>query len=170
MNDRDRISCRNLVSRHQDAVFQMCNRVLKDRELAEEVAQDVFVKAFGKLNQLNEPEKFPAWILRMAYHSSIDRYRKLKKSGQNLENQVIVDPDPGPDELLDTIYRSQHISIAIRSLGEPDNSIFRLFYLDEWKVTAIAKKLGLSESNIKIRLMRGRKLLSEKLKNLINEY
>ena len=107
MNDRDRISCRNLVSRHQDAVFQMCYRILKDRELAEEVAQDVFLKAFGKLHLLNEPEKFPGWILRMAYYSSIDRYRKLKNPSQYGENQPTIDPDPGPDELLDSISRSK---------------------------------------------------------------
>ncbi|MCB0669812.1 MAG: sigma-70 family RNA polymerase sigma factor [Saprospiraceae bacterium] len=82
--NRDRQSCQNLVRRYQNAVFRICYNVLKDHQKAEEVAQDVFMKAFDQLKQLKDPLKFRSWIGRMAYHRAIDVWRRQKHNTADL--------------------------------------------------------------------------------------
>lgn len=162
--NRDRQSCQNLVRRHQNAVFRICFNVLKDHQKAEEVAQDVFIKAFDQLNQLNDPVKFRSWIGRMAYHRAIDVWRRQKSTTADLPAAIsIADEDQGPIAKVESLERSEQITKALQSLGEPDTSIFTLFYLEEYKIQEIAEAVNLTVSNVKIRLMRGRKVLKNKL-------
>jgi len=73
---------RFLVEKYENKVFTVCMRILRNREEAEEAAQDVFVKGFKILNTLKDHTKFPNWILKIAYTISIDRGR-LKSIKKN---------------------------------------------------------------------------------------
>ena len=74
-----------LVDRYKDLVFTLTLRMLKNREEAEEVAQDTFVKAYTSLDRFKGDSKFSTWIYKIAYHASLDRIKKNKKYFNDVE-------------------------------------------------------------------------------------
>lgn len=159
------------MSRHQHAVFRICYNILKNKAIAEEVAQDVFIKAFENLKKLNEPTKFRAWVLRIAYRKAIDEVRKKEhRFTYSEESKLVADKTAGIEERLTSDYQSETIAKAIHELGDPDASIFTLFYLEELTTEEVAEALDLSKSNVKIRLMRGREKLKIRLQKILNQF
>ena len=72
----------NLVERHKDKIFTSIYLLVKDRYLAEDLFQDIFIKVIDKLNnnQYNEEGKFLPWVMRIAHNACIDHFRKVKRS------------------------------------------------------------------------------------------
>src|ERR1700748_811010 len=68
-----------LVNRYKDMVFTLSLKMLKDREEAEEVAQDIFLKLFKSLNKFNRESKFSTWIYKVAFNTCLDRLKKNKR-------------------------------------------------------------------------------------------
>ena len=164
LKNGSRLSCNNLVARHQNAVFRTCYSVIKHTQIAEEIAQDVFMRAFEKLHTLDNPCTFRSWILSIAYRMAIDRQRKKKYYFDSIDEKFdISDGGISADVQISENERSQLILNSIHALGQPDSSIFLLFYLEEMNTEEIAKILKLSKSNVKIRLMRGRERLKKKI-------
>jgi RNA polymerase sigma-70 factor (ECF subfamily) len=164
-------ACTNLVTRHRNTVFRICYSILKDTQIAEEIAQDVFLKAFEKLHKLDNPRTFRSWIARIAYRMAIDEQRKKKYLFDPIDDKFHMDKDSSSveDDISDH-ERRQAIINSINALGKPDSSIFMLFYLEEMNTEEIANILDLGKSNVKIRLMRGREKLKKKLKNVIKQF
>ena len=67
-----------LVSKHKNLVFSIVLKILNNREDAEEIAQDVFLKAYQSLKKFEQKSKFSTWLYRIAYNSAISRTRKKK--------------------------------------------------------------------------------------------
>ena len=74
-----------LVDQYKDLVFTLALRMLKNREEAEEVAQDTFIKTYKSLHKFKGDSKFSTWIYRVAYNSCLDRIKKNKKHLNNVE-------------------------------------------------------------------------------------
>ncbi|MGB5821876.1 MAG: sigma-70 family RNA polymerase sigma factor [Saonia sp.] len=164
-------ACANLVTRHQNTVFRTCYSVIRDKQIAEEIAQDVFLRAFEKLHKLDNPRLFRSWIVRIAYRMAIDQRRKKKYYFDSIdENFDISDGNSPIDKDISDHERRQVIVNAINGLGKPDSSIFMLYYLEDMNTEEIATILKLSKSNVKIRLMRGREKLKKKLKNVLKQF
>ncbi|MBK7096875.1 MAG: sigma-70 family RNA polymerase sigma factor [Saprospiraceae bacterium] len=72
-------SFEQIVRKYNSIVFTLALRILKNREEAEETAQDVFLKAFKSLRSFNSKSKFSTWIYRIAYNESVNRLRSQKK-------------------------------------------------------------------------------------------
>ena len=171
LKNGDALACNSLVSRHQKAVFGICVGILKNEPLAQEVAQDVFLKAFEKLKKLENPKKFRAWLIRMAYNASIDIKRKKKRYLVHIdEKNHIRDESISIEHQIDLNKKREVIINLIHELGDPDSSIFTLFYMENMTTDEISNALGLTQSNVKIKLMRGREKLKNKLKNLLNHF
>jgi len=166
-----------LVKRYQKQVFNLCYRVIRNREEAEEAAQDVFLKAFAQLNKLEDPAKFGGWLMRIAYHRAIDYARKDKKLPVELDeagwSRIVDEYEPGPDELLHAKEKKALIEELLALLPPVENALMTLFYLEEMSVKEVAKLTALSESNVKIKLMRTRetvrKLLRKRLGNELKD-
>lgn len=157
-----------LVDRYKYMVYTLAFRLLKNREDAEEVAQDTFVKMYKRLPQFKGDAKFSTWLYKIAYHGSLD---VLKKQKRNLETASIdnyKEPYPKDEayqmESLDQQERQQLIKQAIDKLNGEDSLVITLFYFDERSLEEISKIMDLSVNTIKVRLFRGRKKLSEILK------
>lgn len=171
LKNGDALSCNNLVKRHQRAVYGICLGVLKEKQLAEEVAQDVFLKAFKKLKSLDDPKKFRAWLIRMAFRASIDKKRKKKYYVDSIDEKTpIYDKSVSIDDKMDQDKKKEIIVDLINGLGEPDAAIFTLFYMESMTTEEVAKALGITQSNVKIKLMRGRDKLKNKLQKLLNQF
>ncbi|MDH4058245.1 MAG: sigma-70 family RNA polymerase sigma factor [Cyclobacteriaceae bacterium] len=161
-------ACYTLVTRYQQSVFGMCYRVLKQREEAEEAAQDSFLKFFDSLHKLREPGKFKSWLLSIAYRTAIDMYRRRKRPALDIDTvpDYKTPEDRDPQQLMQSLQKKQWIERLFNTMPALDASILNLYYIEDMPVKEIAVILNQTESNIKIRLMRTRILLKEKLEPL----
>lgn len=158
-------ACFTFVSRHQRSVFGMCYKVLKNREEAEEAAQDAFIKFFDALDKLREPEKFKSWLLSIAYRTAIDTYRRRRPFAADIEDVPDHQTPEGedPHQLLHSSQKRQLLENIFNEMSPLDASILNLFYIEDQPVKLIAEILNQTESNVKIRLMRTREVLKQKL-------
>ncbi|HBY67565.1 MAG: RNA polymerase [Flavobacteriaceae bacterium] len=160
----------NLVTKYQNYVFTILIRMLKNREEAEEVAQDTFVKAFEALSTFRGESKFSSWLYSIAYRKALDTIRKNKrfKTTECIEEYAKIDFRETENALtyLEDKERKDFIENCIMQLPEDNAAIITLYYFDELSVKEIAVITKLTEDNIKIKLYRSRK----KLFTLLKEY
>lgn len=144
-------------------VFVLISKIVSDREVAEELTQDVFLKAFNKLSSFNGNSKFSSWLYRIAYNSAISFVRKKKIVFPSFDEAIINSvPDDAVDALLDKVEDEVLLSkleSAIEKLGTEEKAIITLFYIDDKPLTEVAEIMGLSLTNTKVKLHRIRKKL-----------
>ncbi len=156
------------VERYGEKVFALVSQIIYCKEDAEEITQDVFVKAYTSLHKYRAECEFTTWIYRIAYNHSISAQRKRKKKNEiavnELElNRVSIDTfeqyisnerDDEQEELLDDLR------LAISWLTMEERALIILFYYEEKSIHECAIILKQSENNIKVRLHRTRTKLS----------
>ena len=156
-----------LVKKYECQVFNLCFRVLRDREVAEEVAQDIFLKALKELDKLEDHSKFGGWLMRIAYRKSIDQVRKKKVQFVNLEDEKTRHLESDISQLASAGVESEDridlLEKELKQIPEMDSALISLYYLDGFSVKEVAEVMGLTESNVKVRLMRTRELLKRNL-------
>lgn len=157
-----------LVDRYKDLVFSLTIKMLKNREEAEEVSQDTFIKAYKSLPKFKGDSKFSTWIYKIAYNSCLDRLKKNKKFYNNVpideftEHQVkTID---NALENLETKEREQAIQDCITLLPSEDGFLLTLYYFEEQSLDEISKVMDLTPNNVKVKLFRSRKKLATILK------
>lgn len=151
-----------IVERYQNFVFTIVFRILKDREEAEEVAQDTFIKAFNSLSGFREESKFSTWLYKIAYRKALDRLRKENfNENQILKEELKNDFETVKNglELMLQEERSLIVKNAIQQLEPLEATIVTFYYLEEYSIKEIAEVTGVSEVNIKVKLFRSRKVL-----------
>lgn len=162
-----------LIDRHKDLVFTIAMNITRNREDAEEVAQDAFLKAFRKLDSFRKESGFQTWLYRIAYNESISRIRKNKVKLLDLEEEITegVPEEEVEEEVggLDEQEQKLVISKILGGLPETDRAIVTLFYLENHTVKDIADITGLSESNVKVRLHRVRKRIYSDLQQIMQK-
>ena len=161
-----------LVKKYETLVFTLALRMVTNREDAEEVAQDVFVKAFHALNTYKGDAKFSTWLYRITYNSSLDMLSRKRRQPayydlDNLQHTDLQEVENALDK-MEAEERDEQIKKAITMLPEEEAFLITVYYYDEQSVKELAEITGLSESNVKIKLYRGRKRLFTLLGPLIN--
>ena len=158
-----------LVDRYKDMVFTLSLKMLKGREEAEEVSQDTFLKIYKSLNKFNGESKLSTWIYKVAFNTCLDRLKKNKR----LQPFAGLDEFTEPEALslmnvLDSIEdkeRKQMIQDCMHLLPGEDSFLLTLYYFEEQSLEEIAKIIGITPNNVKIRLYRSRKKLASLLKD-----
>ena len=152
-----------LVNKHKDFVFTIACRVTRQKEEAEEVAQDVFVKAYQKLSTFKRASKFSTWLYRITYNEAISRVRKFHPETVEIQDETFAQlPDEKiRNEVMGLNEEEQKMLIekVFKSLSEQEGMIVDLFYLQETPIEEISEISGLSTSNVKVKLHRIRKKL-----------
>ncbi|NRS90400.1 RNA polymerase sigma-70 factor (ECF subfamily) [Flavobacterium sp. 7E] len=157
-----------LVDRYKDLVFTLALRMLKNREEAEEVAQDTFIKVFKSINKFKGDSKFSTWIYRITYNSCLDVLKKYKQEykldpiDEYTERQLVTFENAF-DALADK-EQLQTIETCLQKLPEEDGFLLTLYYFEEQSIDEIAKIVGLTTNNVKVKLFRSRKKLAYLLK------
>lgn len=159
-----------LVSRYQDYVFTLALRMLKNREDAEEVAQDVFVKAYRSLADFRGDSKFSTWLYTITNTSSISFLRKKKLDTRTLDNEKIFELAENQDSSfkanqVEQKSRVNMVNQAISLLSFDDAEVLTLFYKAEQSLEEISKILRLESNTVKVRLHRARARLKQKLES-----
>jgi RNA polymerase sigma-70 factor (ECF subfamily) len=158
-----------LVDRYKDLVFSLALKMLKNREEAEEVSQDTFIKVFKSLDKFKGDSKFSTWIYKVAYNTCLDRLKKNKRE------QHVVPIDKYTEGEVKTIdnalyameqkERQQTIQHCIQALPSEDAFLMTLFYFEEQSLEEIAKIMEITPNNVKVKLFRSRKKLTSIFKS-----
>jgi len=160
-----------LVNRYKDLVFTIAMNITRNREDAEEVAQDVFLKAFQKLAGFRKESTFPTWLYRIAYNEAITNVRKNRIKMLDLEEEILeIIPEEEVEEDiagLDEQEQKQVIAKILDKLPAIDRVLVTLFYLNNQPITEISEVTGLGESNVKVRLHRVRKRIYLELQEIL---
>ena len=160
-----------LVERYQDMVYTVAHRMVRNKEEAEEIAQDTFIKAFKVLDTYRGDSKFSTWLYTIVYRKSLDGIKKKKRTRvfELIEEISESDIELVHDALsyIQDKERKQIISYSIKKLAEDEAVIVTLYYFEEKSIKEIKEIINLTENNIKIKLYRSRKKLYSILKHHI---
>lgn len=151
-----------LVERYNRYVYTLVMRYISNREEAEEVAQDVFVKAYRSLADFRGQCKFSTWLYTITNTTCISFLRKRKEQAVHIDEHKManVAEDKGPD-YSEKRSEKKMLQHAITRLPEADARIITLFYQHEQNLEEIGIALGLTPNHVKVRLFRARKKLKE---------
>lgn len=160
-----------LVEKHKEMVFSIALKILHNREDAEEIAQDAFVKAYQSLPGFKNEAKFSTWLYRIVYNSAISKVRKKKLELSPLDDSTInnYSEDLNGSNLLFTDGPDQFelLQKALESLPEDENVIISLFYQNDHSIEDISTITGLTVANVKVKLHRIRKKLYNEMQKLM---
>ncbi len=162
------MSC--IVDRYKGMVFTLSYRIIKNQLDAEEAAQDTFVKAFNALSTFRFDCKFSTWLYRICYNNAISKSRVYKLVQVDIETRFDVPSET--TSALDSLSandRTKYLSKAMEMLDPDESAILTLFYAEGNNINEIVTITGLTESNIKVKLHRGRKKLYTHLEVLLKE-
>jgi RNA polymerase sigma-70 factor, ECF subfamily len=177
----DRSAFDRLVLRHKDRVFNLCWRLLGDREEADEQAQEVFVRVFRSIKDFRFQSSFSTWLYTIAVNTCRNRLKssEYRRRKQTVSIDALQDPDcdrgtpdirdPSPS-VLDRMTESERddlIQGAIDSLPEEFRTLVVLRDIEGIAYEEIAAMTRLNPGTMKSRLARARQQLREKLKGLI---
>ena len=157
-----------LVDRYKHMVFTLALRILKNKEEAEEVTQDTFLKAYGSLSKFKGDSKFSTWLYKVAYHSSLDYLRKRKRSIRTEAiDDYTVNKLVSHENILDAMEVAEdrmRIKKGIQELSGDDGILITLHYFEELSLSEISKIMDSNANTVKVRLFRARKRLAKILK------
>jgi RNA polymerase sigma-70 factor, ECF subfamily len=163
-----------LVRKYERQIFRIAQHITQNREDAEDVMQDAFLKAYEKLDQFQGNAKFYTWLVRIAVNESLMRLRK-RRSGkmvsidEDLETDEgtvprdLADWAPDPEQNYSTAELADILRKTIQGLPRGFRVVFALRDIEGLSTEETAEALGLSVPAVKSRLLRARLQLRERL-------
>ena len=164
----------HLVKRYQNFVFTIALRYTPNREDAEEIAQDVFVKAYRSLADFRGESKFSTWLYTIVTTTCITFLRKKKVTIHSLDNEHIFEAADNQNSAfkanqVEQKSKAQAINEAIKLLSVDDARIITLFYQAEQSLEEIGRIIGIDPNTAKVKLHRARVRLKEKMEKHYSE-
>jgi RNA polymerase sigma-70 factor (ECF subfamily) len=162
-----------LVHRYQSYAYAIALNYVKDKDDAEDIVQESFVKVVQSLKSFKGDSKFSTWLYSLVYFTSVDwirKHRKTQVSGfsanedtyHEIPSRLSVSAD------LDKKIRAEYIQKALKLLPEDTSMILNLFYYMDQSLDEIAKIMNTSENSMKVRLFRARAALKQQLDKLLD--
>ncbi|MDX9725374.1 MAG: RNA polymerase sigma factor [Bacteroidales bacterium] len=153
-----------LVDIHKDKAFNLAFRICGNREEAEEIAQDAFMKAYRSLKDFRMKSSFATWLYRIVYNTAVSLVRSRKKNMLSLDEfpaDAIDFISAGKNEEESMLeYRNSLVNFALQNISEEDRGLITLFYYEELEAGEISRITGISRNNIKVRLFRARQKMA----------
>ena len=171
---------RELLGRYQRPVFSLVYRMLRDREQAEDLAQETFVRVFNHIERYDPKYKFSSWIFKIATNLTIDHIRKKEVATVSIDGSryavtadeieastiTVASGDENPEELLVAKELGESIEGAIGELRAEYRTAILLRHVEGREYQEIADIMGLPLGTVKTFIHRARKELQEKLAHL----
>jgi RNA polymerase sigma-70 factor (ECF subfamily) len=167
-----------LATRYERQVYSLAMRILRHEQDAEDVTQQAFLSAMEHLKTFREESSFSTWLMRIATHAALKILRK-RKGVEMVSLEAATEPQEGydtvphpeyitdwresPEALAQKNETRRLIEEALAQLDEKHRVIFLLRDVEGLSVRETTEMLGLSEANVKVRLLRARLQLREKL-------
>src|ERR1700712_3236269 len=170
----DTAAYEQLVRQYERQIFRVAQHITQNREDAEDIAQDAFLKAYEKLDQFQGNSKFSTWLVRIAVNESLMRLRKRKTSKTvSMDEDVqtedgaiprdFADWSPNPEQQYNQHELGDILRKTIKGLSPGFRSVFTLRDIENFSTEETAEALGLSVPAVKSRLLRARLQLRERL-------
>jgi len=164
-----------LVKRYQNFVFTIALRYASRREDAEEIAQDVFVKAYRSLADFRGDSKFSTWLYTIVSTTCISFLRKKKIDTRSLDNEQVFEVADSQDSgmhanQVEQKSKLQMVNEAIKLLSPDDAKLITLFYKGEQSLEEISRIMGMETNTVKVKLHRARQRLKDRMeKHFVQE-
>jgi RNA polymerase sigma-70 factor (ECF subfamily) len=137
--------------------------VLRQRQDAEDVAQEAFARAYGRFAGLREPARFRGWIVRVTWRLAIDRWRSDRRRAAREERAGLMARPATVEELADASQRSARLWDAIDALPDKLRIVIVLSAIEGHGVNEIGELLDIPAGTVKSRMFLARRALAEKL-------
>lgn len=158
------------VDKYKDIVYSISFKVLGNREDAEEMAQESFVKAFKSLNTFKGNAKFSTWLYRITYNNCISEVRKKKLKYVSTDDVQISDEHEEMNfDGIPAENRAKYVKAALEKLPEDEYTLILLYYFEDKSVEEIGEITKMTESNVKVKLFRARKKIYTILNDMLKE-
>src|SRR3954464_5063767 len=163
-----------LVRRYDRNVFRIAQHITQNREDAEDVVQDAFLKAYGNLHQFQEQSKFYTWLVRIAVNEALMKLRRRKpertvsldediKTEDDSVPREVADWSPNPEQMYNQAELREILDKTIHGLPATFRTVFVLRDVEGLSTEETAEALELSIPAVKSRLLRARLQLRERL-------
>jgi RNA polymerase sigma-70 factor (ECF subfamily) len=157
----DAEALRPLMKLHQNYVYTIAYRIVKNREKAEEVTQDVFIKVYQNINNYQARGKFTTWLYTIVFRTALNTVKK--NNTINMGNEGIFEDDFYSQtvnfDTIDKFDTSKILWRAIDQLPTMQGLCISLFYLNQFNIDEIGTVLKIPSNTVKTHLHRGRKSL-----------
>jgi RNA polymerase sigma factor (sigma-70 family) len=159
-----------LVARFQNLAYAYAYAILGDFSLAQDAAQEAFIKAYLALPALHEPAAFPAWLKRIIF-KYCDRITRRKRFSTIPLDDVedVVLPRPGPAEMVERSEMSRQVNEALQAIPANLRTVAILFYISGYSQQEIAEFLGVPVKTVKSRLYASRQRLKERMLAMVQD-
>jgi len=163
-----------LVRRYESKIFRLAQHITQNREDAEDVLQETFLKAYEHLDQFQGNSKFYTWVVRIAVNQALMKLRRRRTdksvsldeaidTGEDTITREIAAWDEDPEQRFSREEMGEILDSAIQSLAPTYRSVFLLRDVEDLSTEETAEALGISVPAVKSRLLRARLQLREKL-------
>ncbi len=161
----DQSAFTRLVERYTGVVYNQAYRMLHDAQEAEDAVQEIFLKAYTRLDTFDASRRFVNWLLTISSNHCIDRLRRRRHTWVTLDDVAFWLPSSqaGPEHRALQRERREIVQHALQQLPEQYRLVMILRYWHDLAYNEIVEITGLTESTVKTRLHRGRKMLAEAL-------
>ena len=151
-----RQSVQELFEKYQNNLYAVAFNICKNAEDAKDIVQETFIQYYSLRKEFDNEQHIRAWLIRVAINKAKNiNHSFWRKNKRPLEDYMesLTFETPESEELFETVM----------ALPEKFRIVIHLFYYEDYAIREIADILKISESNVKVRLSRGRSLLKEKL-------
>lgn len=161
--DGNRLAFNQLIDRYQGDIYRMIYYRLRKQMDAEDLTQDVFIRAYRSIARLREPERFRSWLYTIAVNRVYDYLRKkrvrsiFKSSDEGPESHPEVDQLREKPEALEQVLKEdfwRQVARIAEKLSKMESEVFMLRFMDDLNIAEIAQVLKKSESTVKTHLYR----------------
>jgi RNA polymerase sigma-70 factor (ECF subfamily) len=169
----DIVAFETLVGRYERKILRLAQNITQNREDAEDVMQEAFLKAYEHLSGFQGNSRFYTWLVRIAVNQALMKLRKRRpnvvsideevNTGEDLIPREIEDWGPSPEDRYKQTELSDILSEVIADLDPSFRIVFQLRDIEELSTEETAEALGLSVPAVKSRLLRARLKLRQKL-------
>lgn len=172
----DQSAFEEIVTLFQHRLYHVCFRMLSNRQEAEDIAQEAFVRAYMNIHTFDQKRKFSTWLFRIATNLCIDRIRKKRPDyyldanvpgteGLTMYSQIAADGEL-PEDVVERMETQERVQYEIGRLPDKYRSVIILRYLEELPLKEISDILELPLGTVKTRIHRGRGALRKQMGNL----
>ena len=176
----DQQAYQQLVDKYQRALYFHILKLVRNRDVVDDLVQEAFLKAFDSLESYNRQYAFSTWIYRIATNNSIDYLRKKKLSTLSIDEPVqgkdgemhmeLADDSADTDREIIVKQRRSMVRDAVEALPEKYRIVVRMRHMQEMSYEEIAEELALPLGTVKAHIFRARELLNKHLKDRISAY
>jgi RNA polymerase sigma-70 factor (ECF subfamily) len=172
--DGDKEAFESLVRRHQSRVFAVAGGILRNREDVEDIAQQVFLKAYFSLKRFDQRAAFSTWLYKITLNECWDLLRKRKvrplvlevdlSEEQARQYQAAEEVADGRPDASDRLAARERVEQLLECLEERDRTMLVLKEVQGFSVEEIAEVLELNANTVKVRLFRARQRIAESVR------